>query len=117
MEPSIRGDPEAPLRWVSLSQRHLSAALAKRGFIAGQKLVGLIELRGEAGFDAPALDEVVGLKIDAEAVPLRATTQGSAEGSPTQRGGVLLPCVWCLKIPMCENLIRGTLAALGQIFH
>ncbi len=117
VEPSIRGDPEAPLRWVSLSQRHLSAALAKRGFIAGQKLVGLIELRGEAGFDAPALDEVVGLKIDAEAVPLRATTQGSAEGSPTQRGGVLLPCVWCLKIPMCENLIRGTLAALGQIFH
>jgi hypothetical protein len=40
VEPSIRGDPEAPLRWVSLSQRHLSAALAKRGFIAGQKLVG-----------------------------------------------------------------------------
>src|SRR3984885_2060045 len=39
-EPSIRGDPEAALRWVSLSQRHLSAALAKRGFIAGQKLVG-----------------------------------------------------------------------------
>ena len=28
------------MRWVSLSQRHLSAALAKRGFIAGQKLVG-----------------------------------------------------------------------------
>ncbi len=40
VEPSIRGDPEAPLRWVSLSQRHLSAALAARGFIAGQKLVG-----------------------------------------------------------------------------
>src|ERR1700726_1540833 len=40
VEPSIRGDPEAPLRWVSLSQRHLSAALAERGFIAGQKLVG-----------------------------------------------------------------------------
>ncbi len=28
------------MRWVSLSQRHLSAALAARGFIAGQKLVG-----------------------------------------------------------------------------
>jgi hypothetical protein len=28
VEPSIRGDPEAALRWVSLSQRHLSAALA-----------------------------------------------------------------------------------------
>jgi DDE family transposase len=40
VEPSIRGDPEAALRWVSLSQRHLSTALAKRGFIAGQKLVG-----------------------------------------------------------------------------
>jgi hypothetical protein len=39
-EPPIRGDPEAALRWVSLSQRHLSAALTKRGFIAGQKLVG-----------------------------------------------------------------------------
>ena len=40
VEPAVRGDPEAPLRWVSLSQRHLSAALAKRGFTAGQKLVG-----------------------------------------------------------------------------
>ncbi len=40
VEPSIRGDPEAPLRWVSKSQRHLSAALAERGFNAGQKLVG-----------------------------------------------------------------------------
>ena len=40
VEPSIRGDPQAPLRWVSKSQRHLSAALAERGFIAGQKLVG-----------------------------------------------------------------------------
>src|SRR5580692_7359489 len=40
VEPSIRGDPGAALRWVSLSQRHLPAALAKRGFIAGQKLVG-----------------------------------------------------------------------------
>jgi hypothetical protein len=40
VEPSIRGDPEAALRWVSKSQRHLSAALAQRGFTAGQKLVG-----------------------------------------------------------------------------
>src|SRR3984957_8391088 len=40
VEPSIRGDPEAALRWVSLSQRHLYAALARRGFIAGQKWVG-----------------------------------------------------------------------------
>jgi hypothetical protein len=40
VEPSIRGDPEAALCWVSKSQRRLSAALAERGFIAGQKLVG-----------------------------------------------------------------------------
>ena len=40
VQSSIRGDPEAPLLWVSRSQRHLSAALAERGFTAGQKLVG-----------------------------------------------------------------------------
>ena len=40
VEPSIRGDPEAALLWVSKSQRHLSAALSDRGFTAGQKLVG-----------------------------------------------------------------------------
>ena len=40
VQSSIRGDPEAALLWVSKSQRHLSAALAERGFTAGQKLVG-----------------------------------------------------------------------------
>src|SRR5450755_2289878 len=40
VQSSIRGDPEAALLWVSKSQRHLSAALARQGFIAGQKLVG-----------------------------------------------------------------------------
>jgi Rhodopirellula transposase DDE domain len=40
VQSAIRGDPEAPLRWVSRSQRHLSAALAEQGFAAGQKLVG-----------------------------------------------------------------------------
>ncbi len=40
VQSSIRGDPAAPLRWVSKSQRHLSAALAGQGFAAGQKLVG-----------------------------------------------------------------------------
>ena len=41
MQSSIRGDPEkAALMWVSKSQRHLSAALAGKGFTAGQKLVG-----------------------------------------------------------------------------
>src|SRR5487761_736004 len=39
VQSSIRGDPEAALLWVSKSQRHLSAALAERGFTAGQKLV------------------------------------------------------------------------------
>ena len=42
---SIRGDPEAPLRWVSKSQRHLSAALAEQGLTAGQKLVGRLLAR------------------------------------------------------------------------
>jgi hypothetical protein len=40
VQPAIRGDPEAALVWVSKSQRHLSAALAKRNFTAGQKLIG-----------------------------------------------------------------------------
>ncbi|MHB1939182.1 MAG: ISAzo13 family transposase [Acidobacteriaceae bacterium] len=52
VEPSIRGDPEAPLRWVSKSQRHLSAALAERGFTAGQKLVG--RLLKKLGFSLQA---------------------------------------------------------------
>jgi Rhodopirellula transposase DDE domain len=38
VQSSIRGDPEAALMWVSRSQRHLSAALAEKGFTAGQKL-------------------------------------------------------------------------------
>lgn len=40
VQSSIRGDPEAALLWVSKSQRRLSAVLAERGIIAGQKLVG-----------------------------------------------------------------------------
>jgi Rhodopirellula transposase DDE domain len=40
LQSSIRGDPEAALLWVSKSQRHLSAALAEKGFTVGQKLVG-----------------------------------------------------------------------------
>jgi len=45
VQSSIRGDPEAPLLWVSKSQRKLSAALAERGFTAGQKLVGRLLVR------------------------------------------------------------------------
>jgi hypothetical protein len=52
VQSSIRGDPEAPLRWVSKSQRKLSAALAKQGFIAGQKLVG--RLLKQLGFSLQA---------------------------------------------------------------
>ena len=48
VQSSIRGDPEAPLRWVSKSQRHLSSALAGQGFTAGQKLVG--RLLAKLGF-------------------------------------------------------------------
>ncbi|WP_174502007.1 ISAzo13 family transposase [Acidiphilium sp. C61] len=52
VQSSIRGDPEAPLRWVSKSQRHLSAALTACGFGAGQKLVG--RLLGRLGFSLQA---------------------------------------------------------------
>jgi DDE family transposase len=52
VQSSIRGDPEAALVWVSKSQRHLAAALAERGFAAGQKLVG--RLLGRLGFSLQA---------------------------------------------------------------
>jgi len=42
IEDAIRGDPEAPLRWVSRSQRNIVAALRRHGFQASQKLVGLL---------------------------------------------------------------------------
>jgi hypothetical protein len=54
VQSSIRGDPEAPLLWVSKSQRHLSAALAERGFIAGQKLVGRLLRKLEFSLQANA---------------------------------------------------------------
>ena len=40
VEDAIRGDPQAALRWVSRSQRHLVAALHRQGFAVSQKLVG-----------------------------------------------------------------------------
>jgi len=52
VQSAIRGDPEAALLWVSKSQRHLSAALAGRGFTAGQKLVG--RLLDRLGFSLQA---------------------------------------------------------------
>jgi DNA-binding phage protein len=52
VQSSIRGDPEAPLRWVSKSQRHLSAALAQQGFTAGQKLVGRLLVKLEFSLQA-----------------------------------------------------------------
>ena len=52
VESAIRGDPEAPLLWVSKSQRHLAAALAEQGFTASQKLVGRLLRR--LGFSLPA---------------------------------------------------------------
>jgi transposase len=54
VQSSIRGDPEAPLLWVSRSQRHLSSALAERGFTAGQKLVGRLLKRLEFSLQANA---------------------------------------------------------------
>src|ERR1700709_2379030 len=40
VEPSIRGDPEAALRWVSLSQRHLSPPLAQGGLLPRRERAG-----------------------------------------------------------------------------
>ena len=40
IEDAIRGDPEAPLRWVSRSQRNIAGALRRQGFEVSQKLVG-----------------------------------------------------------------------------
>lgn len=42
IEDAVRGDPEAPLRWVSRSQRNIVAALCRQGFKVSQKLVGLL---------------------------------------------------------------------------
>ena len=42
IEDAIRGDPEAPLRWVSRSQRNIADALRRQGFEVSQKLVGLL---------------------------------------------------------------------------
>jgi len=39
IEDAIRGDPEAPLRWVSRSLRHLVKALAAQGYKASQRVV------------------------------------------------------------------------------
>jgi len=49
---AIRGDPEAPLRWLSRSQRHIAAELAKRGIVASHKLVG--RLLKKLGFSMQA---------------------------------------------------------------
>jgi len=40
IEDAIRGDPEAPLRWVSRGQRNIAEALRRQGFRVSQKLVG-----------------------------------------------------------------------------
>jgi hypothetical protein len=42
VDAAIRGDPEAPLRWVSRSQRNIAEALRRQGFKVSQKLVGLL---------------------------------------------------------------------------
>ena len=45
IEPATRGDPMSPLRWTSLSTRHLAAALAKAGHEASHETVAQL-LRG-----------------------------------------------------------------------
>ena len=42
IEDAIRGDPQAPLRWISRSQRNIAEALRRHGFKVSQKLVGLL---------------------------------------------------------------------------
>jgi hypothetical protein len=42
IDSAIRGDPQAPLRWVSRSQRNIAEALRRQGFEVSQKLVGLL---------------------------------------------------------------------------
>jgi hypothetical protein len=42
IEGAIRGDPQAPLRWISRSQRNIAEALRCQGFRVSQKLVGLL---------------------------------------------------------------------------
>jgi hypothetical protein len=42
IEGAIRGDPQAPLRWISRSQRNIAEALRRQGFRVSQKLVGLL---------------------------------------------------------------------------
>src|ERR1700680_3804015 len=42
IEDAIRGDPEAPLRWVSRSQRNIAAAMGRLGFAVSQKLGGVL---------------------------------------------------------------------------
>ena len=66
VQSSIRGDPEAALLWVSKSQRHLAAALAERGFIAGQKLVG--RLLHRLGF-SPSACRPTARRAKAPAIP------------------------------------------------
>jgi Rhodopirellula transposase DDE domain len=40
IEDAIRGDPQAPLRWVSRSQRNIAEALRRQGFQVSHKLIG-----------------------------------------------------------------------------
>ena len=40
IEDAIRGDPQAPLRWVSRSQRHIAQNLRRQGFKVSQWLIG-----------------------------------------------------------------------------
>jgi hypothetical protein len=42
VEPLTRGDPESPLRWTCKSTRRLSSELAKQGYSASSRLVGVL---------------------------------------------------------------------------
>lgn len=47
LEPATRGDPESPLKWTSLSTRHVAAALCKQGFkVSPEKVRTMLHEQG-----------------------------------------------------------------------
>lgn len=62
IEDAIRGDPEAPLRWVSRSQRNIAEALRRQGFEAS----------------APAISVDMGLRMSERVRPERSMLDGVA---------------------------------------
>lgn len=85
IEDAIRGDPEAPLRWVSRSLRHLVKALAGRGFKASQRVVAnlLRELKYSCQANRKTREGSNHLDRDAQFAHINATVKAAiAAGEP-----------------------------------